>query len=159
MSMNGETHSRAFTNQIIRVANGKAGDHDKHNRFYDEYLAVMDMTAEFYLSTVERVFKNREIARNEFEIEGRKVDIGAITNVAVKVVEGERDDISAPGQCRAALDLLTGLSDVRKAWHLEPKAGHYGIFAGKAWRNNIRPLVLDFIDSNTPEPVERRKSA
>lgn len=159
MSMNGETHSRAFTNQIIRVANGKAGDHDKHNRFYDEYLAVMDMTAEFYLSTVERVFKNREIARNEFEIEGRKVDIGAITNVAVKVVEGERDDISAPGQCRAALDLLTGLSDDRKAWHLEPKAGHYGIFAGKAWRNNIRPLVLDFIDSNTPEPVERRKSA
>ena len=74
-------------------------------------------------------------------------------------MEGERDDISAPGQCRAALDLLTGLSDDRKAWHLEPKAGHYGIFAGKAWRNNIRPLVLDFIDSNTPEPVERRKSA
>lgn len=159
MSMNAETHSTAFTNQILRVAKGKAGDHDKHNRFYDEYLAVMDMTAEFYLSTVERVFKEREIARNQFTIEGKTVDIGAITDVAVKVVEGERDDISAPGQCKAALRLLTGLPDHMKASHLEPMAGHYGIFAGKAWRNNIRPLVLNFIDANTPTPVNRKKSA
>ena len=159
MSMNAETHSRAFADQIVKVAKGHAGDHDKHNKFYDEYLAVMDMTAEFYLSTVERVFKEREIARNEFHIAGKKVDIAAITDVAVKVVEGERDDISAPGQCRAALDLLTGLPKGRKAWHLEPGAGHYGIFAGKAWRNNIRPLVLDFIDGNTPAPAKRKKSA
>ncbi|NNL73004.1 MAG: polyhydroxyalkanoate depolymerase [Silicimonas sp.] len=159
MSMNGETHTKAFTDQILRVAKDQAGDHDKHNKFYDEYLAVMDMTAEFYLSTVERIFKNREIARNEFEVAGREVDIGAITDVAVKVVEGERDDISAPGQCRAALDLLTGLQDNRKAWHLEPRAGHYGIFAGKAWRTNIRPLVLDFIDANQPVKRRRKKSA
>ncbi|MBT8426221.1 MAG: polyhydroxyalkanoate depolymerase, partial [Silicimonas sp.] len=159
MSMNGETHTKAFTDQILRVAKDQAGDHDKHNKFYDEYLAVMDMTAEFYLSTVERIFKNREIARNEFEVAGREVDIGAITDVAVKVVEGERDDISAPGQCRAALDLLTGLPDNRKAWHLEPRAGHYGIFAGKAWRTNIRPLVLDFIDANQPVKRRRKKSA
>lgn len=159
MSMNGETHSSAFSDQIMRVAGGKAKDHDKHNKFYDEYLAVMDMTAEFYLSTVERVFKNREIARNVFEIAGRKVDIASITNVAVKVVEGERDDISAPGQCRAALDLLTGLPDERKASHLEPGAGHYGIFAGKAWRTNIRPLVLNFIDANTPVSEKSKKSA
>ncbi len=159
MSMNAETHSSAFTDQIIRVAKGQAGDYDKHNKFYDEYLAVMDMTAEFYLSTVERIFKNREIARNEFEVEGRKVDIGAISDVAVKVVEGERDDISAPGQCRAALPLLTGLPDSKKAWHLEPGAGHYGIFAGKAWRNNIRPLVLNFIDANAAVPRKRKKSA
>ncbi|MDE0698914.1 MAG: polyhydroxyalkanoate depolymerase, partial [Boseongicola sp.] len=124
--------------------------HDRHNRFYDEYLAVMDMPAEFYLSTVERVFKNREIARNEFTVNGRHVDFGAITDVAVKTVEGEQDNISAPGQCRAALDLLTGLPASKKAAHLEPDAGHYGIFAGKSWRNNIRPLVLDFIDQNAP---------
>ena len=148
MSMNSETHTRAFTDQILRVAKGQAGDHDKHNKFYDEYLAVMDMTAEFYLSTVERIFKNREIARNDFEVDGEKIDIAAITNVAVKIVEGERDDISAPGQCLAALDLLTGLPEDKKAAHLEPGAGHYGIFAGKSWRNNIRPLVLDFIDAN-----------
>ncbi len=159
MSMNAETHSRAFVDQIIRVSKGESGDHDKHNRFYDEYLAVMDMTAEFYLSTVERIFKNREIAENEFVVAGHKVDIGKITNVAVKVVEGERDDISAPGQCLAALDLLTGLPDSKKAAHLEPGAGHYGIFAGKSWRNNIRPLVLDFIDQNSAKPTKAKKSA
>jgi poly(3-hydroxybutyrate) depolymerase len=159
MSMNAETHGRAFGEEIIRIAKGEAGEHDKHNRFYDEYLAVMDMPAEFYLSTVERIFKDRDIARNAFVVQGREVDIGAITDVAVKVVEGEKDDISAPGQCRAALDLLTGLPASRKAWHLEPRAGHYGIFAGKSWRNNIRPLVLGFIDQNAPTPDRRRKSA
>ncbi len=159
MSMNSETHKSAFADQIARVAKGQAGDHDKHNRFYDEYLAVMDMTAEFYLSTVERVFKDREIAQNIFVVNGRKVDIGAITEVAVKVVEGERDDISAPGQCLAALDLLTGLAESKKAAHLEPGAGHYGIFAGKSWRNNIRPLVLDFIDGNSGKKPARKKRA
>ena len=149
MSMNGDRHSKAFQDQIGRVMRGEASDHDAHNRFYDEYLAVMDMPAEFYLSTVERIFKNREIARNEFVVNGKKVDIGKITTVAVKTVEGAKDDISAPGQCVAALDLCTGLPDSKKASHLEPDAGHYGIFAGKSWRNNIRPLVLDFIDANS----------
>jgi poly(3-hydroxybutyrate) depolymerase len=158
VSMNLETHAQAFADQILRVAQGKAGDFDKHNRFYDEYLAVMDMTAEFYLSTVERVFKNREIALNEFTVDGKRVDIGKITTVAVKTVEGEKDDISAPGQCVAALDLLTGLPDDKKASHLEPGAGHYGIFAGKSWRNNIRPLVLDFIDANSPDIDHSRSS-
>lgn len=152
MSMNADRHGEAFFNQIIRVAKGEAADHDHHNRFYDEYLAVMDMPAEFYLSTVERIFKNLEIARNDFEVAGHKVDIGMITTVAVKVVEGEKDDISAPGQCLAALDLLTGLPDEKKASHVEPGAGHYGIFAGKSWRNNIRPLVLEFIDANSDAP-------
>lgn len=148
ISMNSESHSDAFQNQIMAVAKGEASDHDKHNIFYDEYLAVMDMTSEFYLSTVERVFKNREIATNSFVVEGRPVDFGKITTVAVKIVEGENDDISAPGQCLAALDLLTGLPDSKKASHLEPGAGHYGIFAGRSWRENIRPLVLEFIDAN-----------
>ena len=154
MSMNGEKHGKAFTNQIMNVARGEASDHDKHNRFYDEYLAVMDMTAEFYLSTVERVFKEREIARNCFTVNGKTVDIGKITTVAVKTVEGSNDDISAPGQCIAALDLCTGLPDAKKASHVEPGAGHYGIFAGKSWRNNIRPLVLEFIDANDKPPMK-----
>jgi poly(3-hydroxybutyrate) depolymerase len=149
ISMNAETHAKAFQDQIVRAARGEASERDKHNRFYDEYLSVMDMTAEFYLSTVERVFKNREIATNSFTVAGKHVDIGKITDVAVKVVEGEKDDISAPGQCLAALKLCTGLVESKKASHLEPEAGHYGIFAGKSWRNNIRPLVLDFIDRNS----------
>lgn len=153
VSMNAERHGQAFYDQILRAAKGEAQEHDKHNRFYDEYLAVMDMTAEFYLSTVERIFKAREIARNDFEVAGHKVDFSKITSVAVKVVEGEEDDISAPGQCLAALDLLTGLPESKKASHVEPGAGHYGIFAGKSWRNNIRPLVLDFIDQNAGVPA------
>ncbi|EAQ04742.1 polyhydroxyalkanoate depolymerase, intracellular [Pseudooceanicola batsensis HTCC2597] len=149
ISMNAERHAQAFSDQIFRVMAGEASEHDHHNRFYDEYLAVMDMTAEFYLSTVERIFKAGEIASNDFVVAGHKIDIGKITNVAVKTVEGENDDISAPGQCVAALDLCTGLPDELKASHLEPGAGHYGIFAGSSWRNNIRPLVLEFIDANT----------
>ncbi|MBY5989323.1 MULTISPECIES: polyhydroxyalkanoate depolymerase [Roseovarius] len=158
MSMNAERHSQAFMNQITRVAQGEASDRDPHNKFYDEYLAVMDMPAEFYLSTVERIFKAGEIAKNEFVVDGHKVDIGAISKVAVKTVEGGKDDISAPGQCVAALDLLTGLPDDMKASHLEPDAGHYGIFAGRSWRNNIRPLVLDFIDANSEDPAARSRT-
>ena len=149
MAMNSERHSKAFADQVMRVAQGEASDHDAHNRFYDEYLAVMDMTAEFYLSTVERIFKNREIARNDFTLKGTKVDFSAITKVALMIVEGAEDDISAPGQCLAALTLLTGLPQSKKTQHLEQGAGHYGIFAGKSWRLNIRPLVLNFIDANS----------
>ena len=127
----------------------EAGDLDRHNTFYDEYLAVMDMPAEFYLSTVERVFKGREIARNDFSIDGKKVDMTKITSVPTKIVEGGRDDISAPGQCAAALKVLSGLPDEMKAHHLEPDAGHYGIFSGKAWHENIRPVVLEFIGKHS----------
>lgn len=159
ISMNSERHSKAFSEQIMRVARGEATDHDAHNRFYDEYLAVMDMTAEFYLSTVERIFKNREIAKNDFTVAGTKVDIGAITQVAVMTVEGENDDISGPGQCVAALAMLTGLPDAKKSQHLEPGAGHYGIFAGKSWRLNIRPLVLGFIDAHAGGPKKAKLAA
>jgi len=159
MSMNADRHSKAFTDQIQRVARGEASDFDAHNRFYDEYLAVMDMPSEFYLSTVERIFKNREIARNEFIVAGHKVDMGKITKVAVKTVEGAKDDISAPGQCIAALDLCTGLPYEKKASHLEPGAGHYGIFAGRSWRDNIRPLVLEFIDANSGATPANKNAA
>ena len=164
MSMNAERHTKAFTDQILRVAQGEASDNDAHNRFYDEYLAVMDMTAEFYLSTVERIFKGLEIAQNRFVVDGHQVDMGKITRVAVKTVEGGKDDISAPGQCVAALDLCTGLPDDMKASYIEPDAGHYGIFAGRSWRNNIRPLVLDFIDANAgrhqaTKPANRNTAA
>ena len=155
ISMNSDRHGKAFYEQVVRQAKDEASDHDHHNRFYDEYLAVMDMTAEFYMSTVERIFKNREIARNDFTVAGTRVDIGKITDVSVMTVEGTHDDISAPGQCVAALKMLTGLAEDRKHQHLEEGAGHYGIFAGKSWRNNIRPLVLNFIDGS----VEHKKTA
>ena len=153
MAMNLPTHVRAFSDQITRAAKGEAADHDRHNRFYDEYLAVMDLTAEFYLSTVERIFKRSEIARNCFTLGGQWVDLGQITKTAVKTVEGGKDDISAPGQCSGALNLLSGLPGHMKASHVEPDAGHYGIFAGKTWHRNIRPLVLKFIDEHNPHSL------
>ena len=161
MSMNAQTHSKAFSDQIKSVMQGEAGDHDKHNKFYDEYLAVMDMTAEFYLSTVDRIFKKREIARNAFVVNGHRIDIGKITNVAVKTVEGSKDDITAPGQCAAALPLCTGLPEEKKTGYIEIGAGHYGIFAGKSWRDHIRPLVLEFIDQNagTHADLAKKKRA
>jgi poly(3-hydroxybutyrate) depolymerase len=160
MSMNAERHGKAFFDQIVRVAKGEASDHDKHNRFYDEYLAVMDMTAEFYLSTVERIFKEREIARNLFTVAGQQVDFGKITDVAVKTVEGAKDDISAPGQCLAALDLLTGLPRQQEGWCSIWSPGA-AITASSPARNelaqlNIRPLVLNFIDAKVREKREPR---
>ena len=117
----------------------------------------MDMTAEFYLSTVERVFKSREIALNSFSVEGERIDMGAIRDIAIMTVEGEKDDITAPGQCRAALDLAVNLPAAKKSEHVEPAAGHYGIFAGKSWRNNIRPLVLNFISEHSLPPRVMQK--
>ena len=155
ISMNLEMHTTAFSEQIMKTAKGESGDHDRHNKFYDEYLAVMDMTAEFYLSTVDRVFKQREIAKNEFMIDGVPVDITKITSVATMIVEGENDDISAPGQCLAAVDLLPNLPKDKIVTHLEPGAGHYGIFAGRSWRDRIRPLVVDFFDRNAGRPANR----
>lgn len=161
IAMNAETHAKAFIDKIFNEARGTASEGDKHNTFYDEYLAIMDMTAEFYLSTVERIFKNLEVAQNRFTVDGRHVDISKIKDVAIMTVEGANDDISAPGQCVAALDLCRGVPDSKKVQHLEPGAGHYGIFAGKSWRLNIRPLVLDFIDDNAsdakPERTKRRR--
>lgn len=160
IAMNAESHMNSFIDKIFAEARGEGSENDRHNRFYDEYLSVMDMTAEFYLSTVERIFKGLEIAQNRFEVDGRRVDLSKIRDVAIMTVEGANDDISAPGQCVAALDLCTGVPANRKQQHLEPGAGHYGIFAGKSWRLNIRPLVLDFIDEHaaTPEiPARRRR--
>ncbi len=155
MSMKWQDHLQSHVNQAVAVAQGAAEEHDRHNVFYDEYLSVMDMTAEFYISTVERIFQKHEVAKNEFEVAGHKVDFSKITRTAVKTVEGGKDDITAPGQCVAAHKLLTGLPESKKAQHLEPGAGHYGIFSGTSWRTNIRPMVLDFIDANSEEPVTK----
>jgi poly(3-hydroxybutyrate) depolymerase len=146
IAMNQETHNNAFLNQINKEISGKAAEYDRHNKFYDEYLAVMDMTAEFYLSTVKRIFKEREIARNRFTIDGEAIDFADITSIPTFIIEGQNDDISAPGQCLAALDLLSGLPESMKLSHLQENAGHYGIFSGKAWRKEIRPIFLKFIE-------------
>ncbi|MDB2684064.1 polyhydroxyalkanoate depolymerase [Alphaproteobacteria bacterium] len=146
LSMNLSSHQKAFNEQIINEINGEASEFDRHNTFYDEYLAVMDMTAEFYLSTVDRIFKKREIAQNQFTLDGHILDLNNIKNVPTFVIEGKNDDISAPGQCLAALHILKNLPEKLKFNYLHHNAGHYGIFSGKAWRKDIRPQFIDFIN-------------
>lgn len=146
LSMNLTSHQKAFNEQIIKEINGETSEFDRHNTFYDEYLAVMDMTAEFYLSTVDRIFKKREIAQNQFTLDGHILDLNNIKNVPTFVIEGKNDDISAPGQCLAALHILKNLPEKLKLNYLHHNAGHYGIFSGKAWRKDIRPQFIDFIN-------------
>ncbi len=149
MAMNLDKHIASHRTQLFNIMQGDKAAKDHHNDFYDEYLSVMDMTSEFYLSTVKRVFQDREIARGTFTLRGQRVDPGAIKHTAVIAVEGERDDITAPGQCKAVLPLLTGLGDDKKAHYLAEDAGHYGIFSGSAWRENVLPQLLGFMDKHS----------
>jgi poly(3-hydroxybutyrate) depolymerase len=108
----------------------------------------MDLPADFYLQTIDRVFHRRDLAEGTFVSRGRQVDPGAITRTAILTVEGEKDDICAIGQTAAAHALLTGLPPAKQQHYLQPRVGHYGVFNGKHWRNQIYPMVRDFITKN-----------
>ncbi len=159
MAMNPARHFSNFMRQWQDLAMGRQDQVDRHNTFYDEYLAVMDMTGEFFLTTVERIFKNREIGRDAFTLRGEHVPISGIRKTPIFVVEGARDDISAPGQCKAALDITCNLPETLKRHHIEDDAGHFAVFSGSKWRNSIAPKVLQFMkDSETvfKDDVENR---
>jgi polyhydroxyalkanoate depolymerase len=149
MSMNLPRHIRAHINLFSHIASGETGKADTARRFYDEYFAVLDLPAEFYLQTVQRVFQEHHLARGIFEWHGNRIDTAAITDVALLTVEGEQDDICAPGQTRAAHDLCTGIPRHKKHHHLQPGAGHYGVFSGTKWQRQIYPLLRDTIQTNS----------
>src|SRR6185436_12762593 len=113
--------------------------------FYDEYFAVLDLTAEFYLETVGAIFQDHLLARGRLEWRGRPVVPAALTRTPVLTVEGERDDICGVGQTAAALDLCTGLAPLRRRHHLQPGAGHYGVFSGGRWEREVYPQVRSHI--------------
>jgi poly(3-hydroxybutyrate) depolymerase len=115
--------------------------------FYDEYGAVMDVPAEFYLETVGRVFQQHELPQGRFTWRGRRVDPGAIRNAALLTVEGANDDICSPGQTEAAHRLCTGIPEERKRHHLQNGVGHYGVFSGSRWEAEVYPVVREFIAS------------
>lgn len=144
--MNADRHCSAFQNKIKSVAFGEVDTDDRHYRFYDEYLAVMDMPAEFYLETVDVIFKKRLIPRGLFKVENKVVDFSVLKNVSIAVVEGGKDDITAPGQCAAAFDVAH--SKDRSNHILAKDSGHYGIFAGKGWRQQALPHLLNFWRKN-----------
>jgi poly(3-hydroxybutyrate) depolymerase len=145
MSMNADRHWQAHQRLYDDVVAGNEDAADRHRTFYDEYYAVMDMPAEYYLQTVDRVFQRYEIARGEFSWRGQPVDPGAISRTALMTVEGERDDISGLGQTRVAHDLCSGLGPEMREHHEQPGVGHYGVFSGTRWRNETMPRIATFI--------------
>ena len=145
MLMNLERHIKAHQNLYEHLAKGEEAEAEKIKEFYDEYFAVLDLSAEFYLETLDRVFKRAELATGELTYQGEKVDPGAIRRCALLTVEGERDDICAPGQTWAAHELCTGLRPYLKRHHLQPGSGHYGVFNGKRWETQIYPVVRNLV--------------
>lgn len=146
VSMNLDKHIGAQIRQFRSLAAEDREAADSHREFYDEYLAVMDLPAEFYLETVQRIFMDHELPKGELRYKGRLVDPGAIKKTFVFTVEGERDDICGLGQTSAALDLCTNLRPLLKRHHMQTGVGHYGVFSGKRWQNEIYPLVREVIE-------------
>jgi poly(3-hydroxybutyrate) depolymerase len=148
VSMNLDRHIEAHQNLFKHLVQGDGDSAQKHREFYDEYLAVMDLSAEFYLQTVETVFVKHALPKGEMTHRGQKVDPSAIRRVALLTVEGEHDDISGVGQTEAAHRLCSNIPAVRKAHWLQPGVGHYGVFNGSRFRAEIAPRISDFIMSN-----------
>ena len=149
ISMNMDRHVKAWTAQYDNVYAGDAEKAAVHRKFYDEYLAVMDLDAAFYLQTVRKVFQDHELPRGVMQFRGEPIDLGVIRRTAMLTVEGELDDICAIGQTMAALDLCTGVPPFMKRHHLQSGVGHYGVFNGKRWQQQIYPQVRELIQSTT----------
>ncbi len=148
MTMNLDRHMKAHKDLFFHLVRDDGDSAEKHREFYDEYLAVMDLTSEFYLQTVDTVFVKHLMPRGLMRHRGRPVDLSAIRRVALMTIEGEKDDITGIGQCRAAQDLCSSIPADRKTHFECPKVGHYGIFNGRRWRDEIQPQVRDFILAN-----------
>jgi poly(3-hydroxybutyrate) depolymerase len=145
MTMNLDRHVTAHMDLFKHLVRGDGESAQATRRFYDEYMSVMDLPADFYLQTVSRVFQEHALPHGRFTSRGRRVEPRAIDRTALLCVEGENDDICAVGQTAAALDLCSGLPAAKKAHHIQPKVGHYGVFNGRRWRTEIFPKVRDFI--------------
>jgi polyhydroxyalkanoate depolymerase len=149
LTMNLERHLSAHRELYQHLVEGDEEAADVTKAFYDEYFAVLDLTAEFYLETVQYVFQEHRLARGVLEFQGRPVDPAAIRHTALLTVEGERDDICSPGQTFPAHDLCSSIKPMRKRHHLQPGVGHYGVFNGRRWQQQIYPLVHNLILANT----------
>lgn len=145
MAMNLGSHMASHYQMFQQLVAGDGESAEATKAFYEEYRSVCDMTAEFYLQTVEHVFQRHSLPKGNFVHRGKAIDLGAITETALLAIEGERDDISGIGQTRAALHLAPQLPDSRKRYYLAGEVGHYGIFNGSKWRNRIAPVVEDWI--------------
>jgi len=148
MSMNLGSHMMSHYEMFKHLVEGADLEADATKRFYEEYRSVCDMTAEFYLQTIDVVFQDHSLPKGTMLHRGRPVDPGAITDVAILAIEGEKDDISGLGQTRAALTIATNLPDEKKRYYMAEGAGHYGIFNGSKWRNKVAPVVEEWMKAH-----------
>lgn len=148
MTMNLDRHIDAHRELYWHLVEGDGDSAEKHIEFYDEYMSVMDLTAEFYLQTVERVFVNHDLPKGTFTHRNVRIDPSKITRTALMTVEGERDDISGVGQTEAAHALCTSLPPDKKRHHLQEGVGHYGVFNGTRFRRDIVPRIVEFVNAN-----------
>jgi poly(3-hydroxybutyrate) depolymerase len=147
-SMNIERHVSSHRQLFVDLVTGEHERAEATRSFYDEYFAVLDMPAEFYLETVQMVFQEHLMPRGLLEWHGEKVDLRAIRRTALLTIEGERDDICAVGQTLAAHDLCTGIRPFMKRHHLQAGVGHYGVFSGRRWDTQIYPILRNVILAN-----------
>ncbi len=145
LSMNLESHMMSHYEMYKHLTVGDQESADATKKFYDEYLSVCDMTAEFYLQTIEHVFQEHSLPKGTFNHRGKLINPDAVCDTALLAIEGERDDISGIGQTRAALDLVPHLPEPKKKYYLAREVGHYGIFNGSKWRNRIAPVVEEWM--------------
>ena len=145
ISMNPNRHVEAHRRMFDHLVRGDESSAASHRRFYDEYLAVMDVPASYYLQTVERFFQKHELAQGTMRVRGELVDTKAIERTALMTVEGELDDISAPGQTIAAQSMCAAIPGDRRTQYLQRGVGHYGIFNGRKWRSEILPRISAFM--------------
>jgi poly(3-hydroxybutyrate) depolymerase len=156
VSMNLDRHIEAHRRLFYHLVQADGDSAQKHREFYDEYLAVMDLAAEFYLQTVETVFVRHALPKGEMTHRGTPVDPSKIKRVALLTVEGEHDDISGLGLTEAAHRLCVNIPAERKAHWMQPDVGHYGVFNGSRFRAEIAPRIADFVLSNNGAPRSAR---
>ncbi len=165
LAMNPERHVMSHWDFYQDLVKGDLDDADAHRRFYDEYNAVLDMPSEYYLDTIRTVFQEHLLPRGLWDVAGERVKPSAIRNTALMTIEGELDDISGLGQTRAAHKLCTGIAEADRVHLTAQGAGHYGIFSGRRWRDQVYPQVRDFIAKyaapagKSETPVKAAKSA
>lgn len=161
IAMNPSRHANSHWDFYLSLIKGDDDDAESHRKFYDEYNAVLDLPAEFYLETIHTVFQTHALPEGTWVFKGQRVAPEDITNVGLLTVEGELDDISGPGQTKAALDLCKGIPKSRKQHYTAEGAGHYGIFSGRRWREKVYPKIRDFIAANelpTEKPTTASRS-
>jgi poly(3-hydroxybutyrate) depolymerase len=159
MTMNLDRHIDAHRELFWHLVEGDGDSAEKHREFYDEYMSVMDLTADFYLQTVEKVFVTHDLPKGTLTHRNSRVDPSKITQTALMTIEGERDDISGVGQTEAAQDLCSNLPKEKKLHHLQPGVGHYGVFNGSRFRKEIVPRIVAFVNKNADDRTSQKPAA